>query len=342
MTEMKRLFFLLIILLLGGVSGCSYTSMNATTLMENALNATDDFTPYELVMETDFLTEHYSVADRETQRIDQSDKDGLFFSQLYKNGALYEIDHHLLEIIKHEEDGQLRMPTARELFLDEVEFLSVHYDIELLGEDTFLKRDVYKLRFVEMETKKRYAELWVDKESFVLLKMIYLTEDNKELVTEATYFKLNPQFDENWFELEDHLFTHINNNDIFDSISYDEIETQFAGPLYLPTFQNEEWAFKEAKVAYENELAYVVATFISNSGKEVQLFIQDEEAFHLPLLENEELIEVRGNDVSFVWEPSHHTAYWQEEGLRYSLFTKRDWLKEEAIRFIEEMSFVKL
>ncbi|GAF12159.1 hypothetical protein JCM19045_1318 [Bacillus sp. JCM 19045] len=342
MVNVKRTWYVFFCLLLSGLYGCAYASMNATTLLENALNASDDITAYELIMETNSFTEHYFVADQHTQRLDYSDENGLFFSQMHVNGAIIEKDYERYELTKYENDEQHGMPTARESFLDEVEYLSTNAEIELLGEDTFLKREVYKLRFVDQETNKRKAELWVDKESFVFLKTIYITEENLEIVSEATYFKTNPTFEDDQFNLEEHLFTSINDTDIFESIGYEEIKAQFAGPLYLPSDLNEEWSFKEAKVSYELELAYVVATFVNSNKKEIQLFIQDAETFYDPQRNSDELIKVRGNDVSFVWEPSHHMANWQEGGLHYSLFTKRDWQKEEAIRFIEEMSFVKL
>ncbi|WP_054712010.1 hypothetical protein [Bacillus sp. JCM 19041] len=178
--------------------------------MQEAFNEEEELVSYELILESEHgFNEHFFVLNKDVQRIDFFLEKELILSQYHIDGVLYEKDYEQLEIVKYEDDDGLRHPSPKELFMAEMEYLLIDHSIELIGDDKLLGRDVFRLMFQKEDGAQESAELWVDKESFVILKMI----TNNEVHSEATFFQPDPPFEDDRFIVEDDLFTLLRDDD---------------------------------------------------------------------------------------------------------------------------------
>ncbi|WP_078391198.1 LolA family protein [Shouchella patagoniensis] len=320
----------LCICVLAALNGCAFASLDATATLQEAFNEEEEVGSYELILESKGgIREHFLVLNKDVQRIDYIIEEELIIGQYYIDGVLYEKDYEGLEIVKYEDE---HYPSPKELFMAEMEHLLIDHNIELIGDDKLLGRDVFRLMFQQEERADESAELWVDKESFVILKMI----TNNEVHSEAVFFQLDPSFEDEQFIAEDDLFTLLRNDDAYSPIRFENIKDLYEKPMFLPEKEHNGWTLTESLSIDNGQKTSLKLTFEDENGKELELLIRDENE-GLQFESSGETEIIRENEVFFTWQPSFHSAYWSEEGYQYILFTKRDLEISEAVLFIETM-----
>lgn len=317
--------------------GCSFMTINAEDVLEQALAREEKFVPYTIIKEfDDGYSESVYAKDEQTQRVDFAKDGQLLSTSLYVDGNIYEKDYETKMIYEANVEEATNPLTPKEALLDEVSYLLKNHEIEVVEDERFLKRDVFKLRFYSETDHIKEAELWVDKKTYLQLKTVY-TYSDQVVAGEAVEVRYKPDFPEGWFDVEEDGFVLVSEEAPV-QIEKNELAGAFDKPLRLP---NELNGLKLENIElYDggSEDASVVASYLDSEGKEIELTIS--KSHGLEWIGESETETVRGIEVNFSWEPSSHYANWMEDGLFYELFTMRDWQKQQAVELIEGMEFV--
>ncbi|ALA50952.1 hypothetical protein CAY60_008545 [Shouchella clausii] len=317
--------------------GCSFMSINAEEVLEQALAREEKFVPYTLIKEfDDGYSESVYAKDEQTQRVDFAQDGQLLSTSLYVDGHIYEKDYESKLIYEANAEEAMNPLTPKEALLDEVNYLLKNHEIEVVEGERFLKRDVFKLHFYSETDHVLEAELWVDKKTYLQLKTVY-TYSDQVVAGEAVEVRFKPDFPEGWFDVEEDGFVLVGEEEPV-QIEKNELADAFDKSLRLP---NEVNGLKLENIElYDggSEDASVVASYVDSEGKEIGLTVS--KSHGLEWIGESETEPVRGIEVHFNWEPSSHYANWTEDGLLYELFTMRDWSQQQAVELIEGMELV--
>ncbi|CEI83302.1 hypothetical protein J18TS1_41640 [Oceanobacillus oncorhynchi subsp. incaldanensis] len=228
--------------------------------------------------------------------------------------------------------------SPKEIFQNMLAGMEDSHDYEVIGDEQLLDRDTFHMKLEAKEANSLMGdmEIWVDKETWIILKTISETGDSK---MESVYTELDfsPDFTEDTFTLdipEEIEITDMEDNFSSEFISVEEAEEELGQAFYM--FSEEDYHLGEIELyGSDGEL----------QRKELNLtYISDDEIpmFNLSIFESpadmeieESDVEIRGNVAAY--EESINNYYWDEDGLRYSLLINDPDMEEEVLELTEEM-----
>lgn len=236
---------------------------------------------------------------------------------------------------------QMSMKEQAEILL---ELISESHDTEIVGDDEIAGRDTFHLKAEQKNTSALFGdqELWIDKESWLVLKMISVSGD---MVTSSEYKEIDFNAD-----ITDDLFTI----DLPDDVEFQELEdyepvevaelseaVEKIGEsfLYIPEddslsidsidFTSIDNTHKEANISYVKEGSPYFNLSIINSS-----FGDDEDIDLFDM--GEEKIDVRGQDGEYFGMDDFRLLIWEENGLNYNVQLVAEELTLEEVQHILE------
>lgn len=243
---------------------------------------------------------------------------------------------------------QMSMKEQAEMLL---ELISESHEIEMAGEEKIADRDAF---YIKAEQKNESAlfgdqELWIDKENWLVLKMISVSGD---LVTKAEYKKVdfNAEITEDLFTID--LPEDV---DIQDSIEFEleemsdlteSIEKLGESFLYVPETDDlsidlidfseiGDGTHKEVNMTYKKDDQSLFELVVINSS------IGDDEDLDMFNFGEDE-VDVRGQDGSYFEMDELRILSWEEGGLNYSVqLVDIDLSLEEMIKILDSMVMVE-
>ncbi|GIO21473.1 hypothetical protein [Oceanobacillus sp. J11TS1] len=227
--------------------------------------------------------------------------------------------------------------TPKEFFQRMLAGMRDSHDYEVIGEEEMLDRDTFhiKLEAKEADSLMGDMELWVDKETWMVLKTISETGDSK---MESTYTELDlsPDFAEDTFTLDipdDVEITNMEDIGSTESISAEEAEEELGKAFYM--FPEEAYTLNDIEINNVETVdrKELNLTYISND---------DIPMFFLSIFEAPEDMEIEASNVQIrgnvtQYEESINAYYWDEDGLRYVLMITNPDIEEEILELTEDM-----
>lgn len=227
-----------------------------------------------------------------------------------------------------------------------LEMIQTSHDISEMGEEEIAGRDTYHLQAKVKNGKTTLfgdQELWIDKENWMVLKMITTVGDMK---AEVVYTNVNfdPEITAETFTLDlpdDVVIQDLEEMSEADEVTLAEAVDQIAKPfLYFPEKDGlaisrielldlkGELNRKEVNIEYVHDgLAYLTLTVFASPA--------DTEA-EMSSMPGEEPITIRGHEGSFMEMGDFRSISWQEEGMNYTLILHDPNLTDEEVTALTE------
>jgi len=221
------------------------------------------------------------------------------------------------------------------------------HDIAIAGEEKIAGRDAYHItaKAQKKNTLLGDIEVWIDKKTWLTLKTI---TTNAGIITQQEYTKLevNKKIDDALFAYdipEGATIEQIDTQDQTTSATMDEVKKQLGNFLILPekdgvtlstildmkVEERPEFSFeyeKEEQPAFSVSVFKVVSNYETFGGS----------------LANEEDIQVRGQEGTYMELGDRFVISWNENGYQYSILTENpDLTKEEILAYAKEMTIVQ-
>lgn len=228
--------------------------------------------------------------------------------------------------------------TPKESFQQILDVAEDSHDYEVVGDEEMLGRDTFHVSLEAEEANSLMGdmELWVDKETWFVVKMISETGDSK---IESIYTELDfsPDFTEDTFTLDipnDIEITNMEDNVSNELVSVEEAKDELGQDFYM--FSEEDFNLKEIElydIGGELQRKELNLTYISDDNKSM---------FSLSIFESPEAMKIEESDVEIrgniaEYEGSINAYFWDEDGLRYSLMIENPDIEEEVVELTEEM-----
>ena len=201
------------------------------------------------------------------------------------------------------------------------------HDMELIGDEHIAKRKTFHLQAQPKEENKEEAsyEIWVDKQYWTILKMETISEQ-VEIVTTFQHIEYNPKFPEDIFSMDppdDYALKEVDADEDTEVVTAEELEEVYENDIIFMA-DNEEFTLNEIKYSEfqmsDDEEPFIEVTFdYVKDGSPyftLTIFEASEEPEDLPF-EDEETIQIRGQDVSFVDDVGF--VSWREDGHLYMI-----------------------
>lgn len=191
-------------------------------------------------------------------------------------------------------------------------------------------------------------ELWIDKENWIVLKMISVIGD-ETLETVYNQIDLNVNIPEEKFSLD--LPENVEIKNLTEESPDREITLEDAPKelgksiLYIP--ETKEWQIDKVELIEltgEFKRKEVSMDYIKNDVPflNVSVFKTPDEAIDKDLLPNEQTITIRGKRGTYTNDESFHSLLWDENGLRYSLLiANHDMELKQIMEIAEKMVLLK-
>lgn len=228
--------------------------------------------------------------------------------------------------------------TPKEMFQNMLSAMEDSHDYEIIGDEEISGRDAFRMKLEAKEANSLLGdmEIWVDKETWMIVKVISDAGDSK---MEFIYTELDfsPDFTEDTFTLDipdDVEITKIDGFTSTEVTSVEEAEEELGQAFYM--FPEDEYHVGEMELydlGGEFQRKEFDLTYISENDRPV---------FSLSIFEAPEGMEIEESDVDIrgnaaAYEESITNYYWDENGLRYSLMIQDLAIEEEILELTEDM-----
>lgn len=330
--------------------GCQFRSVNGNEVLQGLLNSDDE--PISYYQETEFEWD-----DGESSFIKEwKHEDGRTRTEMYEQGRLqsttiqtsdsfYMIDYEV-ELIyvadnqKSDEWDDIFQRTPRKWLLDMLQNMYDTYSIDVVKEATHLDRKVFVLELNENDNKGERTELWVDKESWLILKSVS-NSGEFSYISEVIHLALEPEIDEQLFVLDMNTGFEVvpfEELDPTETVSLEEAKQLINRPFLIPS---DEYELVELKFYSEMpEGDYYSLEFLYRKADYSAAFsysVTKADALQEAIFGEEEPITIRGETGWMIWDDVFNMIIFHENGFLYSINFETGLTKEEAIQVIEEM-----
>lgn len=263
-------------------------------------------------------------------RVEATNKDGSDKSIAVNDGnefISYEVDKNQAYMIDDPELLEFNQPSPKEQANNLLEMVRDTHDISSEGEAEIAGRDTYHLVAKAKEENTLFGdqELWIDKENWMVLKMISNTSDSK---TEMVYTKIDfdPEIPAEIFTLDlpdDVEMKNLDDMSNESEITLEEAEENIGSFYYFPETEELEISTiemielqgelnrKEVNMDYKKDGLPLLTLAVFDSPEDM-----DEEALELP---GEEAVTIRDQEGSFTESSGFRSLVWQEDGKNYSI-----------------------
>src|SRR5690625_1894696 len=364
MKTIKKLRMILLGVMILGLFGCSSETKQYSPdqVINNALEEKD--LPGAYYGETESTTsekgekvDQYIMkewrSDDGKARVEATNKDGSDESIAVNDGnefISYEVDKNRAYMIDDPELLEFNQPSPKEQANNLLEMVRDTHEISSEGEAEIAGRDTYHLVAKAKEENTLFGdqELWIDKENWMVLKMIFNTGDSK---TEMVYTKIdfNPKIPADTFTLDlpdDVEMKNLDDMSNESEITLEEAKENIGAFHYFP--ENKELDIssiemielqgelkrKEVNIDYKKDDLPLLTLAVFDSPEEM-----DEEALELP---GEEAVTIRDQEGSFTESSGFRSLVWQEDGKNYSIILIDPNLTLEDLKeMTEEMELVE-
>lgn len=358
---MNRLLIVTIGVLFLSLIGCS-SKMNPFSpeeVIQNALAAEEQMKPYyaesEMTLkekdgetETVFIKE-WHAQDKIYIEITQEDEHKFIGINDGESFVFYDDIEKTAFSLNDSSISTFNIPSPKEQTMQFLEMIYETHQVEELNEEKIAGRPTYHLKATTGEKNSLLGdtELWIDKEEWLVLKMVSI---NGDLHTEMTYktvdFNISIPDEKFVIDLPDDVtIESLNEETITIEEATGMMNTSF---LYLPDTKDytideiqsvelsKDSSHKELVIDYKkDDLPFVSLSVIRNTENED---IDTEEIF----IQGEEKETIRGVDGSYFELEEFRTLSWREEDINYSLQLIDPHLtREEALKLVENMEFIK-
>lgn len=228
--------------------------------------------------------------------------------------------------------------TPKETLQNMLAGMEVSHNYEIIDDEEILGRDTFHMKLEAKEANSLMGdiELWVDKETWLVVKTISDTGDSRMELT-YTELDLSPDFTEDTFTLDipdDVEITNLDDNAPTEVTSVEEAEEELGQAFYM--FPEDEYHLGEMELydlGGEFQRKELSVTYFSDN---------DRPMFEFSVFESPEGMEIEKSDVDIrgnaaAYEESITNYYWDEDGLRYSLMIYDPVIEEEILELTEDM-----
>lgn len=224
------------------------------------------------------------------------------------------------------------------------------HDISIEGEAEVVGRDTFHIVAKEKEKGSLFGdqELWIDKENWMVLKMISTSGDSQ---SESIYTKLD--FD---MDISDEMFSldlpddveMINLNDFNDTseVSLEEATSRL-GKSFLYFTENDQLkiaSIEKSELTGEINRVEIDMNYTKNELPllTLSLFETSEDIGDLDLVQGEEPVTIRGQEGSYMEIGDTRTLFWQEDGMSYSIIIiDPNLTMDELKQMVEDMELTE-
>lgn len=266
------------------------------------------------------------------------------------NMTTYQVEENKAIVMDDEELLEFNQPSPKEQANVMLDFIRDTHDISNEGDDEVAGRDTYHLVAEPNDENSLFGrlELWIDKENWMVLKMIFWTGDQKSEVV-YTKFEMGADIPEDIFTLEIPEDAEVTNLDNFmdtEEISLEDALEGVGKPFYylpeeegieistIDKFDMEGIAERtEVNIEYTKDGVPFATLAVFDSPEDV------DEDFAMP---DEQEVTVRGMDGTFTDTDGFRLLHWQEDGLTYSMMIIDPNIElEELQQLTEQMELVE-
>lgn len=356
MKKISRTIFLGVVIIC--LHGCS-SETNQYSPDQVIQNALEELTP-AYYGEAEFIINHQGEETEEMMqewrgndgklRIESQYQDGSHQTISVNNGhqlILYEVDRNKAFMIDDPELLSFNQPSLKEQADMLLELLRDTHEISTERSEEVAGRDTHHLVAKAKKSDALFGdvELWIDKETWLVLKMILRTGD---LMTEMTYktidfhVKMSPDL----FTIDlpedvdiESLLTELEKKEI----SLEKIPTEIGKPvIYFPET-------KELKISLielyqqqsELDRAEVSIDYTKNDLPLLTLSVF-ETVDHVPDDKTGEIVNIRNHEGTYTMLGEFRSLLWEEDGMTYSIILVDPNLTiEELGKMTEEMELLQ-
>ncbi|MFA1819708.1 outer membrane lipoprotein carrier protein LolA [Virgibacillus oceani] len=259
----------------------------------------------------------------------------------------YQIDENQAIVIDDEELLEFNQPSPKEQANTILDIIRDSHEISSEGDGEVAGRDTYHLVAEPNDENSLFGELelWIDRENWMVLKMISWTGDQ---MTEVVYtkFEQDAEISGDKFTLDipdDAEITNLNDFNNTEEITLEDAADGVGKPFYY--FPEEEGMEisniekfdiveqTEVNIEYTKEDVPFATLAVSESPEDI------DDDFTMP---DEEEVTVRGVDGTFTDTDGLRLLNWQEDGLTYSMIVIDPSIEVEDLQQLaEQMELVE-
>lgn len=311
--------------------------------------------------EVEIITNHQDVVRGEVMqewrsddgkiRIESEDLDGTHRTISVNNGSvlkLYELEQNKAFIIEDPKLLSLNQPSPKEQTNKLLESLRDTHEISTKQGEKIADRDTHQLHAKPIKSGTLFGEveLWIDKETWLVLKMVLHTGD---AFTEMTYTKIdfNPKLSHDLFTIdlpEDVEIENMLSGLEIREVLLEEISIEIGeSTMYFPETEDLKISLIEL-YDYQDELTRneVSIDYIKNDLPLLTLLVFETENPEVEDIVEGETIKVRNQKGMYIEQGSFRSVFWDENGITYSIvLIDPNLTLAEILQMTEEMEFVK-
>lgn len=262
----------------------------------------------------------------------------------------YDMNKNQVYIMEDPELLKLNQPSLKDQANFILDLIRDTHEITIEGEEEIVGRDTYHIVAKEKEKNTLLGdqELWIDKENWMVLKMISTSGDSQST---STYTKID--FKE---EVSEDVFT-INLPDDVEVINMDELNdtnevsleeaASSLGKAFLYFAENDEIkmaSVEKTELKGEFDRVEININYMKNDLPllTLSLFETPEDIGELDTLGGEESITLRGQEGTYTEMGDFRLLSWVENGMSYQIImTDPNLTLEELKNMVEEMEYMQ-
>lgn len=303
----------------------------------------------EEIVERLFLKE-WRTTDGKIRIESESDDEGEIIAVNNKKEMLtYVVDEKEVLIFDDFELLQINMPSPKEQALSLLEMIQETHDVETKGEDEVAGRKTFHIKAIPKKSSLLgEQDLWVDKESWMILKSIAVDGDSRDEIV-YQHIDFNVQFDEDLFQLglpDDVKKINIGNFGDTKQVSLTEGATILGESFwYIPTTGELEIHNVEISQMGQGDFEHIELTIEYKLDQlpyfSLSIFEAKNDLIET-VMEGEEFVSVRSKEGLYSDVHGVKSFVWDEDGLRYSvLFHDPDMTVEQFVQLAENMELIE-
>lgn len=231
-------------------------------------------------------------------------------------------------------------PTLKEQALHTLEQIKNTHDITIGEEEKIAGHDTYHLIAKSKKQNSLFGdmEIWVDKKTWMTLKT-NSANDGIKMSSEFTKFEPNSKIDDSMFivDIPEDAIVEVESLQPLEQLTEQEAVEKLGSFLIFP--ESLGYTLEGIEDMGMTDTGEIALTYSKNGEQQFSLSI------FKPLesiVDDEEIIEVRGQKGSKIDLESFKLIQWDEEGLRYNvIFENPELTFEEVLQLTEQMEFVK-
>lgn len=236
-------------------------------------------------------------------------------------------------------------PSEQAKFL--LDFVKDTHDMNIAGEEKIAGRDAYHIvaKAKKADTLFGDLEIWIDKKTWVTLKMTTITAGNK-MTTEYTKIDINSKVDDAKFTLDIPTDATIEEMDgenaSSEIVPLDRVKEKLGEFLMVPEADGLQLVMiEDMKVEERSEFAftYVIDELPAFSVSVFKMVNHYKTFGGVP---SEKEIEVRGQKGTLTEQGNFRSISWQEDGYQYSvLLENSEMTVEDVYTYVDKMTVVQ-